>query len=330
MKATKAAATWRTENAGRLLFAATDVFVRDKLRIVRRDGFLISEAQAALYQSLDRDGTRLTVIASRAGMTKQSMMELVSQAEVLKLVERRPDADDGRAKIVFFTPSGIELLARLHRAVTEAERRMISVIGRPFLDLMKRKLAAYVDERNPDAAQAAVLKMSDGNAPWRTKNIGRPLGMASHLFARDVLRVVHENGFDQVTEAQLALFRNLDLAGTRLTEIAGRARMTKPAMVKLVDKAEHSGFVRRSDDPDDQRAKIVRFTSSGLRLLESARLGVADSERHMARIVGAAFVAEMKAQLGAYVRARTTSADVRTVGVDGSPSAVVSRHKGRA
>lgn len=307
MKGSKAAAAWRTENTGRFLFDATDVFVREKLRIVERDGFPISEAQAALYQNLDRHGTRLTVIAARAGMTKQSMVELIGKAEVLKLVERRSDPDDGRAKIVFFTPPGLELLARLRRAVTEAERRMASAIGRPFLDLMKGKLAAYIDRQDPGAAQADDLKMSDGNAAWRTRNVGRPLTSASHLFARDVLRIVHEMGFDTVTEAQLALFRNLDLAGTRLTEISARARMTKPAMVELVDKAECLGLVRRRDDPDDQRAKIVGFTPSGLRLLESARLGVVEGERCMALITGDAFIAEMKTQLSIYIRSRAAS-----------------------
>jgi DNA-binding MarR family transcriptional regulator len=275
--------------------------------------------QAALYQNLDRNGTRLTVIADRAGMTKQSMVELIGKAEALGLVERRSDPTDGRAKIVFFTPPGLELLAGLRRAVTEAERRMASAIGKPFLDLMKGKLAAYIDRQDPGAAQVNELKMSDGNAAWRTRNVGRPLNSASHLFARDVLRIVHENGFETVTEAQLALFRNLDLAGTRLTEIATRARMTKPAMVELVDKAERLGLVRRRDDPDDQRAKIVGFTPSGLRLLESARLGVVEGERCMASITGVAFIAEMKAQLSIYIRARAASAHAS---VDGSASTI--------
>ncbi len=326
MKASKAAA-WRTENAGRLLFNATDAFVRDKLRIVQRDGFLISEAQTALYQNLDRDGTRLTAIATRAGMTKPSMMELIGQAEALGVVVRRPDPDDGRAKIVFFTPAGLKLLDGLRRAVTESERRMASAIGRPFLDLMKGKLAAYIDRQDPGTAQLNDLKMSEGNAAWRTRNVGRPLNSASHLFARDVLRIVHENGFEAVTEAQLALFRNLDLAGTRLTEIATRARMTKPAMVELVDKAERLGLVGRRDDPDDQRAKVVGFTPSGLRLLESARLGVVEGERCMALITGDAFIAEMKTQLGIYIRARVASLATKGASVDRSPSAIVGRRK---
>lgn len=325
MKALKAAA-WRTENAGRLLFNATDAFVRDKLRIVRRDGFMISETQTALYQNLDRDGTRLTAIAARAGMTKPSMMELIGQAEAPGLVVRRPDPDDGRARIVFFTPAGLKLLDGLRRAVTESERRMASAIGRPFLDIMKRKLAAYIDGRNP-GEPVDDLKMSAANAAWRTTNIGRPLATASHLFARDVLRLVHENGFDEVTDAQLTLFRNLDLAGTRLTEIAARARMTKPAMVELVDKAERLGLVTRRDDPDDRRAKFVGFTPSGLRLLESARLGVAEGERCMTAITGAAFVAEMKMQLGIYIRAQAASAATRAASVDGNSRAVATRRK---
>ena len=58
----------------------------------------------ALVQNLDLYGTRLTEIAARAGMAKQSMLELVDKAERLSLVERRPDPDDQRAQDGYRSP----------------------------------------------------------------------------------------------------------------------------------------------------------------------------------------------------------------------------------
>lgn len=292
-------AAWRTRNLGRLLFSATDVFVREKLHIVHAGGFgAATEVQMALVQNLDLHGTRLTIIAARASMTKQSMLELVDKAEALGFVERRTDPDDRRAKIVAFTPTGLEMLERVREGVAAAERRMAAVMGAEFLSVMKERLAAYVAIATP---AADGLRMSDRNDLWRTRSVNRMLVLASGAFVRDVLRVIHEGDFDTVAEVHLTLFRNLDLGGTRLTEIASRARMTKQAMAELVDKAEELGFVARQPDPGDGRAKIVTFTQAGHRLLDQQRKGIEAAEGRMAAVTSAAFMADLRAQLTAYV-----------------------------
>lgn len=292
-------AAWRTRNLGRLLFSATDLFVREKLRTVHAGGFgAATEVQMALVQNLDLHGTRLTTIAARASMTKQSMLELVDKAEALGFVERRTDPGDRRAKIVAFTPTGLEMLERVREGVAVAERRMAAVTGAEFMSAMKERLAAYVEAAKP---AADTLRMSERNDVWRMRSVNRVLVLASGAFVGDVLRVMHEGGFGAVAEVHLTLFRNLDLGGTRLTEIASRARMTKQAMAELVDKGEELGFVARQPDPGDGRAKIVAFTPAGLRLLNQQRRGIEAAERRMVAVTGAAFVADLRAQLMAYV-----------------------------
>ena len=138
-------AAWRTRNLGRLLFSATDVFVREKLRTVHAGGFgAATEVQMALVQNLDLHGTRLTTVAARASMTKQSMLELVDKAEALGFVERRTDPDDRRAKVVAFTPTGLAMLDRVREGVAAAERRMASVTDAAFVAALRAQLMAYV------------------------------------------------------------------------------------------------------------------------------------------------------------------------------------------
>ena len=293
-------AAWRTRNLGRLLYSATGLLSREKLRIVHAGGFgAVTEVHMALVQNLDLHGTRLTMIAARAGMTKQSMLELVDKAEALGFVGRRADPDDRRAKIVTFTPTGLAMLARVREGVAAAERRMEAVMGAAFAAGMGQQLAAYVAAADPAAADG--LRMADSNDAWRTRSVSRVLLSASGAFVRTVLRVVHEGGFDTVAKVHLNLFRNLDFHGTRLTEIAGRARMTKQAMAELVDKAEALGFVARHLDPGDGRAKTVVFTPTGLQLLDQQRRGIETAERRMAAVTGDAFVADLRMQLTAYV-----------------------------
>jgi DNA-binding MarR family transcriptional regulator len=83
----------------------------------------MSPAFNTLFENLDREGTRLTELASRAGMTHQSMSELVAILEGRGYLERRPDPSDGRARLVCLTPEGKRLArtARAQIAAIEAE-----------------------------------------------------------------------------------------------------------------------------------------------------------------------------------------------------------------
>lgn len=291
-------AAWRTGNAGRLLYAATDLFVRDKLHIVYGSGAAkVTAVHMALVQNLDLNGTRLTLIAARARMTKQSMRELIDKAELLGLVSRLPDPDDRRAKIVVFTQAGLEVMERLRLGVAAAERRLAFVTPPGFLASMKRGLTAYALATSDDAP---VLHHA-GAASWRTHNAGRLLSAAANVFSEDVLATRDADGFPEVTAVHLSLIRNLDVCGTRLTTIAARARMTKQAMAELVDKMEAMGLVMRKPDPDDHRAKTVAFTPAGLRMLDRLRYGVQRGECRLASVTGAAFVAELRAGLTAYL-----------------------------
>jgi DNA-binding MarR family transcriptional regulator len=66
----------------------------------------MTAAHHPLFESIDPGGTRLTVLAARAGMTHQSMGELVRGLELGGYLERRADPSDGRARLVALTPTG--------------------------------------------------------------------------------------------------------------------------------------------------------------------------------------------------------------------------------
>ena len=140
---------WRRGNAGRALFNAFQAFERDLLLSLARDGFgEIRRVHLNLYRNLDFDGTRLTDLALRAGMTKQGMQELVDRAEQAGLVERRSDAADRRAKIVVFSDRGLELLQALHRGILFSERRMSGFIGADAVDQITTLLIRYSHDAN--------------------------------------------------------------------------------------------------------------------------------------------------------------------------------------
>ena len=285
---------WRTKNVGRLLFASAERFVREKLSVLHGHGFaLVTPGHVALLQNLDLDGTRLTELAARAQITKQGMLELVDRSTALGLVARHPDACDRRAKNIVFTPAGHAMLERLCMAVEATERQMTSETRPGFVAALNDALALYVGA----ASDAPDLQSLD---PWRQRNAGRSLTAAAALFARDTMLALPAGPLPFLGPVRLALFRSLDLDGTRLTELARRAGMTKQAMLETVDKAALAGLVERRPDPKDGRAKMVVFTQGGLLVLDHVRDGVAAAERGLTARIGPAFMAELKRHLAVY------------------------------
>ncbi len=293
---------WRYENPGRVLFAAADRFVADKLALLRPNGPVPTPALAILFEHLDQGGTRPSVLAERAGVTRSSMTELIARAIAMRLVERRPDPDDARARAIAFTPAGLVLQQRLRAGVLGAERAMTRAVGTVFVGRLKAGLSDYL------AADGIGPSIAPANPAWRRLSIGRALPSAARLFARDTLAVVRRHGFGEVNEGVLGLCRLLDGDGTRLTELARRARMTKPAMAELVTRADALTLVERLPDPTDGRARAIRFTPHGFRLLDAARTGVAEAEARMVAVTGAPFVVELVAGLSAYAADRPSRA----------------------
>lgn len=97
-----------------------------------------------VLQYLDDDGTRVSVLARRAQITKQSMAELVDHLERHGYVERVPDPNDRRAKLVRATPRAAEVYAIARGVVAELEERWAERLG----DAKMRRLRELLVELN--------------------------------------------------------------------------------------------------------------------------------------------------------------------------------------
>lgn len=125
------------------------------------------------------------------------------------------------------------------------------------------------------------LKIKKSGPAWRHANIGRLLNNAVRRFEARVLELMGAKGHSETRIAHVSLTRNLDVEGTRLTELARRASMSKQAMGELVDQCAELGLIDRAPDPDDRRARIIKFTPTGLSWLEAFRDAVDLAEREM-------------------------------------------------
>lgn len=132
---------------------------------------------------------------------------------------------------------------------------------------------------------------------WRLTHLGRLLGHAARRFDERVLELMAQDvdvplalsnlaARAQVSAAHVHVTRHVALEGSRLTDLAANAGMTKQAMGDLVDQAEAWGIVRREPDPKDARGRIVRFTGTGLAWLKGFQDAVARAEAEFREEVG--------------------------------------------
>src|SRR5215210_5183089 len=87
------------------------------------------------------------------------------------------------------------------------------------------------------------------------------------LFAR-----LRERGFEHVREGHGCVFGFIDIEnGSRLTDLAERAGLTKQAVGEAVTELERLGYLTRVPDPHDRRAKIIKLTERGVDAYWSGR-----------------------------------------------------------
>jgi DNA-binding MarR family transcriptional regulator len=85
-------------------------------------------------------------------------------------------------------------------------------------------------------------------------------------------------GFDDITPAQARVFQRIAPGGSRLTDLAAQAGITKQSAGFLVDQLERAGYVERIPDPADGRARLVRVAERGERSVAASRAIVAQVE----------------------------------------------------
>jgi DNA-binding MarR family transcriptional regulator len=128
---------------GQSLFRAARLLNARALERVRAGGAPdVRPAHTALFPHLDLEGTRLTTLAARMGVTKQAVGQLVGDLERRGLVRRDPDPADRRARLVRFTGRGIAALVHGLGILAELEAELERALGRRRLDALRGSLDA--------------------------------------------------------------------------------------------------------------------------------------------------------------------------------------------
>lgn len=134
--------------------------------------------------------------------------------------------------------------------------------------------------------------------PWGPRNpsTAQLFRIAYNLLSQDVFDHVLASGFADLRPAHGNVLERLTFTDQdRLSAMARAAGMTAQSLGELVDDLERRGYVVRSEDPADRRAKLVRLTAKGRRSIGAAAESIAVAERRLRKELGARDYATVRA-----------------------------------
>lgn len=99
-------------------------------------------SHTALFPHLTAEGVRGAELAKKLGVTKQAVSQLVAELEYWGVVEQVEDPNDGRAKLVRFTPKGQEGLLQGLAVLSELEQELAEQIGKRRMQELHAALLA--------------------------------------------------------------------------------------------------------------------------------------------------------------------------------------------
>lgn len=139
------------ESTLQLLFKAARLLDERALeRVAQRKGRpRLRRSHTSLLPHIDLEGTRITDLAERLGVTKQAASQLVDDLEAVGVLAREPDPDDARARRVVFTRLGREGLLEGLALLRDMESELARSIGDDSMAGLRRALVAILATLQP-------------------------------------------------------------------------------------------------------------------------------------------------------------------------------------
>ena len=113
--------------------------------------------------------------------------------------------------------------------------------------------------------------MNDTGQP---QELGVLLFVANRALEQRAFDAVVAAGITDITLAQARVAARIGPNGSRVTDLAEQARVTKQSAAFLVEQLEAAGYVERVPDPTDGRARLARLTSRARPVVQAANAEV--------------------------------------------------------
>jgi len=131
----------------------------------------------------------------------------------------------------------------------------------------------------------------------RPKGLSRLLLLARRNFVVELGALIEKSGLPPMPDSCAMLLPHIDLEGTRSTDIAHRAGLSKQAVTQMISHMEALQLVEKKTDPTDARATLVSFTDFGTAYLIHMHAIIDQVEDDIRSRVGDERMAELRSLL---------------------------------
>ena len=135
------------------------------------------------------------------------------------------------------------------------------------------------------------------SSPAQAPPLSFLLADVKDMMVLELDRRLHEAGYTDLRAVHGVVFRNLRRDGIRVTDLADAAKMTAQSMGEHVAELEQLGYVVRSPDPQDRRARLISPTAKGVSAMMFAREALRAVEAEWSETLGAGRIRQMRATL---------------------------------
>jgi len=109
---------------------------------------------------------------------------------------------------------------------------------------------------------------------------------ANRALQADMVDEARARGWDHAKPAHNSVFGTLGFEGARPAELAARAGITRQSMGEVIRELVDFGILEMEPDPNDKRAKVVRYTELGIRETQQGGDHIVDFEERLIAAIG--------------------------------------------
>ena len=240
------------------------------------------------YISMIGEGCRLTELAERLGISKQSCNQTANQIEKAGYIQRVADPLDGRGKIVALTKQGKTLIKDGYKVITavtaEFDRHIgtnkLSTLTELLLQLARGLALPNFEQTNTIEIEPVLL--------------GTLLPRCSDYVMRRLMHLTIAKGHPGLKMSHGTVLTLIGSKNAHIREIAKVQAITKQAVSAIVKDLEGLGYVTRKPDPDYPRQNLLLLTDRGSQLIADSVASVNAMEREFEAILGSSALGQLK------------------------------------
>jgi len=246
----------------------------------RRAGF------APLFSAVWETGIPQVRLARRLGVSAQAASQTVSLAVRAGYVERRPNPDDGRSKLVVITDRGRRFVEHGAVAIVDRTARYEGLVGTSRLRRFRRALTLLLRGLGLDPDAGLVTTMEP-----RSDLVAIPV--LAEAATRALREAMVDRGHGSLRATEHGILIQIGSDGARASEIARVQRVSRQAISALLHEIETSGYIDRHAVAGTKHGVAFVLTTRGQEVVDDYVDGIDAIERRYLAVLGSVRFAEV-------------------------------------